>query len=325
MRRILVTGASGFIGSHVVAAALRRGYEVVALVRRPGAYRPPQGAHAVGGDVRDPGAMRAAVRGCHAVVHLAALYTFDASQAARMHEVNVDGTVNVLRAALGEGVDRIVYTGTVGGTAFSRERLATEDDLAGPEAMRGPYKRSKFAAECAVRDLVRDGAPIVTVCPTAPLGPGDARPTPTGGIVRDFLRRRMPAYVDTGLNFVHVADVAEGHLLALERGELGGRYLLGNTAGNLTLSEALGILSELTGIPAPRVRLPHGALLAAAWASEAAGRMFNCPPPLALEAVRMAAARMWVDPSWSVRALGMPQTPVRRAFQDAVEWYVAHP
>ena len=322
MKRILLTGASGFIGSHVVETAVRRGYEVVALVREPGTYRAPHHSVSVAkGDVRDAESVRLALRGCDAVIHLAALYTFDSAQARAMREVNAGGTENVLRAGLAAGVERIVYTGTVGGTAFARNGLATERDIAGPELMTGPYKRSKFEAEGVVRRMAAEGAPVITVCPTAPIGPGDVKPTPTGRIVRDFMRRRMPAFVDTGLNFVHVGDVAEGHLLALERGEHGVRYLLGNVDGNLTLSQAFGILSELTGIPAPRLRLPHAAALAAAWASEIAGRMLRRPPAIALEAARMSSTRMWVDPSWSVQQLGMPQTPVRQALEDAVRWF----
>ena len=324
MTRVLVTGASGFIGRHVVEAAVRRGYEVVALVRNISAYQAPRPSVVpAAGDVRDPESVRSALKGCDAVIHLAALYTFDSTQTEVMREVNVDGTQNVLHMALKAGVERIVYTGTVGGTAFSIDGLATERDLAGPETMKGPYKRSKFEAERVVRQMAMQGAPVVTVCPTAPIGPGDEKPTPTGRIVRDFMRRRMPAYVDTGLNFVHVRDVAEGHLLALERGELGARYLLGNADGNLTLSQAFGILSELTGVPAPRLRLPHTAVLAAARVSEIAGRILRRPPPIALEAAQMASVRMWVDPSWSVRELRMPQTPVRQAFQEAVEWFAA--
>ncbi|MYC37883.1 MAG: NAD-dependent epimerase/dehydratase family protein [Chloroflexi bacterium] len=341
MSRILVTGSSGFIGRHVVKRALGRGHEVVAFVRDGRAFRARvpvseagvgaetgtgtgDGVCVVEGDVRDREAVERAVQGCHAVIHLAALYSFDSSQAGRMREINVAGTENVLRAAVAAGVERIVYTGTVGGTAFSRERLATEADLAGAEMMKGPYKRSKFEAEGVVRRLAMEGAPVVTVCPTAPIGPGDAKPTPTGGIVRDFLRRRMPAYVDTGLNFVHVGDVAEGHLLALERGDIGKRYLLGNIDGNLTLAQALEILSELTGTPAPRLRLPHGAVLAAARASEAAGRALRRPAAISVEAAQMASTRMWVDPSWSVGRLQMPQTPVRQAFKEAVEWFAEH-
>ena len=318
----MVTGASGFIGRHIVEIAAGRGHEVIAFVRNKGEYRAPlEQVIPIEGDVRHPESVRSAVKGCRAVIHAAALYTFNSRQANLMHEINVGGTENVLRAALEEGVDQIVYTGTVGGSAFSRESLATETDVAGREAMTGPYKRSKFDAESVVRCMVKSGAPIITVCPTAPLGPGDDKPTPTGRIVRDFLRRRMPAYVDTGLNFVHVRDVAEGHLLALERGEAGARYLLGNVDGNLTLSQAFQLLSDLTGLPAPRLRLPHAPVLAAAHVSNFASRALRMPPAIPLEAAQMARSRMWVDPSWSVRQLGLPQTPVWQAFRDAVDWF----
>ena len=319
-----MTGASGFIGRHVVAAAARRGYDVVALVRDKWAYGESQRpVVVVEGDVRDPGSVRAALRGCDAVIHLAALYTFDAAQATVMREINVGGTEHVLGAAVDARVERIVYTGTVGGTAFAKDGLATEWDLAGPKSMVGPYKRSKFEAEGVVRRMAAQGAPVVTVCPTAPIGPGDTKPTPTGRIVLDFIRRRMPAYVDTGLNFVHVRDVAEGHLLALEHGEPGARYLLGNTEGNLTLAQAFAILSELTGVPAPRRRLPYTVALAAAWGGLLAGWLLGRAPAIPLEAVRMAGTHMWVDPSWSVRTLGMPQAPVMQAFRDAVDWFAA--
>ena len=325
MTRILVTGASGFIGRHAAAAAAERGYEVVALVRDAQAYRLPDHPVIVAeGDVRDPAAVRSALDGCAAALHIAGMYSFDPADAALMREVNVGGTRNVLRQALDAGVERVVYTGTVGGSAFRGDRPPTESDLAGPDAMRGSYKRSKFEAERVVRRMAAQGAPVVTVCPTAPIGPGDEKPTPTGKIVLDFLRRRLPAYVDTGLNFVHARDVAEGHLLALERGAAGARYLLGHCDGNLTLAEAFRILADVSGVPAPRVRVPYAAALAAARASAAVAAALRRPPPIPPEAAQMAANRMWADPSRSVRELGLPQTPVRQAFADAVEWFVRH-
>ena len=324
MTRVLVTGASGFVGRHVVSAAVERGYQVVALVRDKGVYgEPPPQVVPVEGDVRHPEAVRSALKGCSAVIHAAAIYSFDSSLARLMHDVNVGGTRNVLRLAKEARVERIVYTGTVGGTAFCKEGLANEDDLAGPGSMMGPYKRSKYLAEQVVREMTVQGAPVITVCPTAPVGPGDAKPTPTGKIILDFMRRRMPAYVDTGLNFVHVKDVAEGHLLALEGGEVGARYLLGNADGNLTLRQALAILSELCGVPVPRVRLPHPVALSAAWLANTGAGLLGRPAPIPMEAVRMSATRMWVDPSRTVRELGMPQTSVLQAFDDAVQWFAA--
>ena len=325
MNRVLVTGASGFIGRHVVKAAARRGYDVSVMVRNSCRYSAPAPARVHQGDVRDRHAVRSAMEGCDSVIHVAGLYSFDPADAPLMYGVNVNGTENVVREALDLGIERIVYTGTVGSTAFSGKRLAKEHDLAGPDAMDGPYKRSKFEAERIVRRLAAQGAPVVTVCPTATIGAEDEKPTPTGRLILDFMRGRIPAYVDTGLNFVHVRDVAEGHLLALERGTPGARYLLGNVDGNLTLQQALLGLAAITGRPPPRFRVPHAIALAAAYTdtflSEAMPRR---TPRIPLEATRMAAKRMWVDPSWSVQALGLPQTPVAEAFRDAVNWFAAH-
>ena len=328
MARLLVTGGSGFIGGHVVTAALRRGHHVVALTRDGASPGPPHPRLvAVPGDVRDPEAVRHAADGCDAVLHVAGLYTFDPARAAEMLEVNARGTRNVMERALAAGVPRIVYTGTVGTTDFSARdagRLPNEDDVAGPGAAMGPYKRSKLGAERIVAQMAAGGAPIVTVCPTAPVGPGDHKPTPTGRIVVDFMRGRMLAYVETGLNFVHVGDVAEGHLLALERGRDGARYLLGSREGNLTLAQAFAILSEITGVRAPRVRMPCAAAVALAHATTAVCRALRRPPLVSPEEARMASTPMWVDPSRSVDELRLPQTPVAEAFREAVDWYTQH-
>ena len=328
MARLLVTGGSGFIGGHVVTAALRRGHHVVALTRdgaSPGPGHPR--LVVVSGDVRDPEAVRYAAQGFDAVLHVAGLYTFDPARAAEMLEVNAQGTRNVMECALAAGVARIVYTGTVGTTDFSVRntgRLPNEDDVAGPGTGMGPYKRSKLEAERIVAEMAAGGAPIVTVCPTAPVGPGDHKPTPTGRIVVDFMRGRMFAYVETGLNFVHVTDVAEGHLLALERGRDGARYLLGSRDGNLTLAQAFGILSGITGVRAPRVRVPCAVAVGFAQATAAVCRALRRPPLVGPEAARMASTPMWVDPSRSVAELGLPQTPVVEAFREAVDWFAHH-
>lgn len=329
MARLLVTGASGFIGGHVVSTAARRGHDVVALTRdgtAPGLRHPR--VVVTPGDTRDAEAVRSAVQGCDAVLHVAGVYTFDPARAAEMLEVNVEGTRNVVDCALEAGAERVVYTSTVGTTDFAAGyrtgRLPDEDDVAGPGAMAGPYKRSKLEAERMVAEMASQGAPIVTVCPTAPVGPADHKPTPTGRIVVDFMRGRMFAYVQTGLNFVHVRDVAEGHLLALERGRPGARYLLGSIEGNLTLAQAFGMLSEITGVRAPRLRVPCAVAVGFAHVTTAVGRALRRPPLVAPEAARMASASMWVDPSRTVAELGLPQTPVREAFGEAVEWFSEH-
>ena len=325
MSLVLVTGATGFIGGHVARTLLGRGYSVRALVR-PGqtmTWRHEALSVALG-DVRDEAAMRQAVEGCDGVVHTAALYTFWAPRRL-MHDVNVRGTRNVLQAAVDAGVERIVHTSTVGTIALRSDGTpADETEDATPKEMAGPYKRTKFEAEQVARRLAWAGAPVVIVNPTAPVGPGDVKPTPTGRVVLDFLRRSLPAYIDTGLNFVDVADVAEGHVLALERGKPGERYLLGNLAGNMTLREVLLVLEEITGLPGPRWRLPWAVALAAAYLDRVVeGALLRREPRIPLEGVRTARKPVWVDCSKAVRELGLPQRPVREALRQAVEWFIA--
>ena len=339
MSLVLVTGATGFIGGHVVQALLSRGYQVRAFLRPGWALEERQSAMGSGGvvngpqsdlevsygDVTDPPAVAAAVQGCDGVVHTAGLYTFWTPRRRRMRDVNVNGTRNVLQAAADAGVGRIVYTSTVGTVRLDRDgALGDETEDALPHELTGPYKRSKFEAERVARQLAHQGAPVVIVNPTAPVGPGDNRPTPTGRVILDFLRRGFPAYVDTGLNFVSVTDVAEGHVLALERGRVGERYLLGNLEGNLSLKELFGILERITGVPAPKRQVPWALAMAAAyldWFVE--GTILRRQPRIPLEGTRMARKRMWVDCSKSVRELGLPQRPVEEALREAVAWFAA--
>ena len=324
MKRVLVTGATGFIGGHVARALLERGYGVRALVRSDsslGWSRPEM--ESVEGDVRNRASVAAALQGCDSVIHAAALYTFWAPKPGLMYEVNVRGTRNVLEEAHRAGVERIVYTSTVstlkhrgGGT------LADESEDAEPADLVGHYKRSKFQAEMEARRLTEQGAPIVIVNPTAPVGPADVKPTPTGQVIVDFLRRAIPAFVDTGLNLVDVADVAEGHVLALERGVVGERYLLGSQEGNLTLREILQMLAGITGLPAPRRRVPMGLALAAAYVDQfVEGTLLRRRPRIPLEGTKLARKPMWVDCSKAVRELGLPQRPVEDALHQAVEWF----
>lgn len=322
----LVTGASGFIGSHVAAELLRQGYRVRALVREGCDYRnlAGLGLQLATGDLRDRASLARALAGCDVLCHVAAAYTFWTPTPGLIHETNVQGTANILAAAAAAGVQKIVYTSTestvgIAGDGF----LGTEAAFADPAQLAGEYKRSKFEAEQLALRLSREGLPLVVVNPTTPVGPGDVKPTPTGQIVVDFLRRQMPAYVDTGLNLVAVEDVARGHVLALERGRIGERYLLGNR--NLSLREILDLLAEATGLPAPRVRLPQWAALAAGHASQfVADNLTHRPPRIPLAAVRVARHVRFFDCSKAVCTLGLPQTSIEEALARAAHWFRTH-
>lgn len=325
--KVFLTGATGFIGGHVASALLAHGHEVRALVR-PGREVgiAHEGLNQVPGDIRDRASIDRAIAGCDAAIHVAALYSFWPPDLRLMRETNVVGTRNVLDAGIAAGVSRIVYTSTVSTVHFSDDGTpADETSLASPADLVGPYKRTKYEAERIARRMASAGAPIVIVNPAAPVGPGDARPTPTGQMIVDFLRGAMPAYVDTGLNLVDVADVAEGHVLAMERGVPGERYILGNVDGNLALHEVLERLANVTGRKAPTRRIPYGLALAAAHADNfVEGTVLRREPRIPLEGTRMAAKRMWADPSKAVRELGMAQSSIDDALRRAAAWYREH-
>lgn len=324
--RVLVTGATGFVGSNVARRLLERGEEVRVLARETSSLAAVAGlpVEVVRGDLRDPAAVRRAVRGCRRVFHVAADYRFWARRPAELYDSNVGGTRHVVEACLAEGVERLVHTSTVGTIGLAA--LPAPCDEATPLVpgqLASHYKRSKLEAERLALGAVSRGCPVVVVNPSAPVGPWDVKPTPTGQLVVDFLRRRLPAVVDTGLNVVHVRDVADGHLLAAERGRVGERYILGHQ--DMTLAEIVAMLAELTGLPAPRVRLPYPVAWAAGALSTAvATYLTRRPPAVALEAVRMARHRMFFDPGKAVRELGLPQTSVRAAFADAIAWFSEH-
>lgn len=329
--KCFVTGASGFLGANLVHELNARGHEVKALLR-PGADR--RGLHGaefeeVAGDLGDTAALASAMRGCDWCFHAAASYHLWMPDYAPMFATNVEGTRHVLEAAASAGCARIVYTSTAGCIGLPREidgRVVPSDEatLADEAEMNNPYKLSKWRAEGVAREAAARGWPVVIVNPTAPIGPRDVKPTPTGRIILDVLRRRMPAYLDTGLNWVHVRDVAVGHILAAERGRVGERYILGHAGGNWTLHELLCALSELTGLPAPRVRLPYWVALAAAHAGEAMSRATGRPPRAPLSGVRMARHKMFFNPARAIRELGLPQTSPKEALADAVRWFRAH-
>ena len=255
MRKTLVTGATGFLGWHVARQLLDRGDSVRLLARDPSQIRELEGAEVVRGDLRDPSSLSDAVAGCNVVYHVAADYRLWVRDPAPMYAANVDGTRALLDAARRSGVERVVYTSTVGCIGIPRDGVGDETIPAKLEEMQGQYKRSKFLAEQVALDSARQGFPVVIVNPTAPIGDHDFKPTPTGKIVVDFVRGAMPAYLDTGLNVVDARTVARGHLLACEVGKPGERYILG--AENLTLEGIFERLSSITGRPAPRVRIPY--------------------------------------------------------------------
>src|SRR5262245_40789858 len=316
----LVTGATGFVGSHLVRQLLDRGDAVRVLVRPASPMRGLAGldVEVVRGDLRDASAVRTAMRSVGRVFHAGADYRLWAKNPAEIYETNVVGTSNILSAVDG-GVERVVYTSTVATIAVPRSRVPDETVSASLAEMIGHYKRSKLLAERAVLDAATRGVPVVIVNPTTPVGPGDWRPTPTGNVILDFLRRRMPAYLHTGLNVVPVEDVARGHLLAADHGRIGERYLLGGC--NMLLKEVLDVLAAITGLPAPRVRLPWSVAMALGYLEWIAAAARGREPRIPLEGVRMARHMMWVNMTKAARELGFRAGSVEAALQRAVEWY----
>jgi dihydroflavonol-4-reductase len=323
--KILVTGATGFLGSHVARGLAERGEEIRVLVRASSDVRALEGLNAerVQGDLRDRESLNRAMQGVQRVFHVAADYRLWAKDPREIHESNVAGTQNLLDAARSAGVTKFVYTSTVATIAVPRDGgLPNETTESSVGEMIGEYKRSKFEAErCALR-AAQDGLPVVIVNPTTPVGPGDWKPTPTGKIIVDFLNGKMPGYVDTGLNFVPVEDCAQGHLLAAERGRIGERYILGGR--NLTLKQMLDILAAVSGRPSPRWKIPYALAYAAGWVDMGVSRMMNRQPQIPLEGVRMARHKMFVDASKAERELGFEPGPVEAALDRAVSWYEAN-
>jgi dihydroflavonol-4-reductase len=326
-----VTGASGFIGSNLVHELVARGHSVKALLRPESDLRGLKGVdfERVDGDVSDPLKLQTALRGCDWCFHVAASYHLWLRDYAPMYAANVEGTRHVIEAAVTAGCSRIVYTSTVGCIGLPRplNGAVTPTDESTPVSeaqMSNHYKRSKWRAEVVARDLAAKDAPVIIVNPSAPVGPSDVKPTPTGQVIVDFLNRKMPAYLDTGLNWVHVRDVAEGHILAAEKGRVGERYILGNAEGNWTMRQTLAVLEEITGVPAPKFRVPYWIALTAAHVNEAVAGVTGKPPKAPLAGVRMAKYKMWFNPAKAVRELGLPQTPPKQALADAAEWFRAN-
>ena len=322
----LVTGGTGFVGSHIVRQLVSAGRRVRILVRPTSQMTALQGlaVERAEGDLRDAASLDRSMEGVECVFHAAADYRLWSRHPEEIYDANVGGTRRILDAANRAGVRRIVYTSTVATVAVPQpgSNLPNEDSPAKLEQMVGHYKRSKFLAEQEALQAAAAGVPVVIVNPTAPVGPGDWKPTPTGRILLDFLNGRMPAYVDTGLNLAAVEDVAAGHLQAAEKGRVGQRYILG--ARNMTLKEILDALAAITGRSAPRVRLPHAVALAAGYADEWVSRISGREPRIPVEGVKMSRHRMFIASDKAAREFGYQPGPVEKALERAVRWYEAN-
>jgi dihydroflavonol-4-reductase len=317
----LVTGATGFIGWHVAGRLLSRGHRVRALARPSSQVRELE-VEVVTGDLRDRESLDRAVTGCGAVFHVAADYRLWAKDPSELYRSNVEGTRNLLAAARQAGVEKVVYTSTVGCIGIPQDRPGSEDVEVHLEEMTGAYKRSKFQAEQVAIEFAGTGFPVVIVNPTAPIGDHDFKPTPTGKIVVDYLKGAIPAFVDTGLNLVDVEDTSEGHLLALERGRSGERYILGSE--NLTLEQILTRLAGISGGQAPRWRIPYAVAYMAGMASTGWANLTGVEPRAPLDAVKMARKKMFVSPDKAKRELGFNPGPVDGALRRAVDWFRAN-
>ena len=324
--KTLVTGGTGFVGSHLVRVLLERGEEVRCLVRSTSRLDNLNElpVEFVAGDLRDLESLTKAIKGARVVYHCAADYRLWCKDPDQMYQSNVEGSNNVMQASFDAGVERVVYTSTVGCLGLNDDGTpANEDTQVTIEDMIGHYKRSKFLAEDKVREWAQRGLPVVIVNPSTPVGELDIKPTPTGKIIVDFLRGKMFGYVDTGMNLIDVRDCAEGHVLAAEKGRVGERYILGGR--NLTLKELFDILANATEIASPKMKVPH-------WVAETYARLENFwsigvvrrEPDVPLESVKLARHKMWYDASKAVRELALPQNPVELALERAVNWFREH-
>ena len=323
--RAFVTGATGFLGAHVARALAERGAELRLLVRPTSDLRNLEGLDGdrVVGDLRDPTSIRKAMEGCDTVFHVAADYRLWVRDPQEMYRSNVEGTRGLLHAARAQGVSHVVYTSSVATIGFrSNGQLADEDSPVSLADMIGHYKRSKYQAEQVALEAGRSGQHVVVVNPSTPVGEMDVKPTPTGRIVLDFLKRKFPAYVDTGLNLVDATDCARGHVAALEKGRSGERYILGGE--NLTLKQILDKLAAITGLPSPSVEVPHFVALGAAVVDELwTGRIRGREPRATIDAVRMGRKKMYVSSAKAERELAWKAIPVDGALRRAADWFRA--
>jgi dihydroflavonol-4-reductase len=320
-RRVFVTGGTGFVGANLIRLLLQEGYQVRALVRPQSRLDNLAGLEIerVEGSLNDPDLWQRMV-GCEAVFHVAAHYSLWQADREILYQYNVLGTRNVLASAQQAGVERTVYTSSVAAIGVKVGGVADETYQSPVEKLVGHYKKSKYWAEQEALKAVAAGQDVVIVSPTTPIGPWDIKPTPTGDIVVRFLRRQMPFYMNTGLNFVHVQDVVWGHLLALQKGKRGDRYILGHQ--NMTLKELLNLLAQITRLPAPQRAIPGWIPLSVAWIDETLLAPLGKPPSVPLDGVRMAGQFMYYSATKAVQELNLPQTPIVTALKDSVEWFV---
>lgn len=322
--RAFVTGGTGFVGANLVRLLLEKGYSIRVLVRPESSLTNLQGldVELVTGDLGDPN-LEVQLRGSQILFHVAAHYSLWQSDREALYQSNVLGTRNILAAARKAKIERTVYTSSVAAIGVSPlGKIADETYQSPMEKLVGQYKKSKFLAEQEAHQAAQAGQEVVIVNPSTPIGPWDVKPTPTGDIILRFLQRQMPFYLETGLNLIHVRDVADGHLLALEHGQAGDRYILGHQ--NMTLKAMLDQLADITGLPAPKAKIPAWIPLSVAWIDEQILAPLGKQPAVPLEGVRMSQQQMYYDAAKAVRELGLPQTPIKTALQDAVNWFTTH-
>lgn len=322
--KIFVTGGTGFVGTNVIRLLLQEGYEVRTLVRPTSNLDNLQGLNIelAEGDLNDPDLWQK-MQGCQALFHIAAHYSLWQADREQLYRNNVLGTRNCLAAAQRAGVERSVYTSSAAAIGPGEKGVPVNETHQSPvEDLIGHYKQSKFWAEQAAMEAAQTGQDIVIVNPTAPIGAWDAKPTPTGNIILRFLRRQMPFYLDTGLTFIDVQDVAWGHLLALRKGRSGDRYILGNQ--NMSLKSLLDLLESLTGLPAPRRAISLWIPLTVAWVEETLLSRLGRQPSVPIDGVRIAAKKAYYDAAKAVSELGLPQSPISAALQREIDWFVTN-
>lgn len=321
-QRAFVTGGSGFVGANLIRLLLDQGWQIKALVRNPEQAVTLQGldVELIPGDLNGPN-LHEVMTDCQALFHVAAHYSLWRKDEKQLYESNVLGTRNILKAAQMAGVERVVYTSSVAAIGVDPSgKPGTETYQSPPEKLISAYKKSKYWAEQEAHQAIKNGQDIVIVNPTTPIGPWDVKPTPTGDLIVRFLNNKMPAYVDTGLNLIHVRDVAWGHLLAYQNGKTGERYILGHQ--NLSLKEILEKLAAITGKPAPKITIPVIVPLVVAWIDEMVLGTLGKTPSVPVDGVLMSQQKMYYDAHKAMTELNLPQTPVEQALKEAVEWFV---